>query len=230
MSWTLAPALVTLRRQVDAAYPARSKASDGTIGDTAHSARRSDHNPDGHGVVRAVDITHDPDGGVDCTILARDLVASGDERIKYVIWDGHIWSPARAAEGWRRYHGANGHTHHLHLSVTGSDDGRPWNLPMLVGAPPLYTPPPTPAPPAVAVSPTTPKEDPMTWLISDGLQVWLTDGLTRRAVTLPTDDLGIIAQKLREVVFCGWARNAVKADGVPEVATNAAILASIPIG
>ena len=225
MSWTLAPALVTLRRQVDAAFPARSKASDGTIGDTAHSARRSDHNPDGHGVVRAVDITHDPDGGVDCRLLAGQLAASGDERIKYVIWDRRIWSPGRADEGWRGYHGANGHTHHLHLSVTGSNDGRPWNLPMLVGTPPLYVP---PAPAIPAPTPSE-EEDTMTWLISDGLQVWLTNGIERRAVTLPTDDLGTIADKLRQVVFLGWARNAVKADGVPEVATNAQILASIPV-
>lgn len=225
MSWSLAPSLVTLRQQIDAAFPARSKASDGTIGDTSHSARRSDHNPDGSGVVRAVDITHDPDGGVDCHRLAHELITSGDDRIKYIIWDRHIWSPGRAAEGWRGYHGANAHTHHLHLSASVSDDGRAWNLPMLVGTPPLYAPPP-PTPPAILKE----DDDMPAWLISDGLQVWLTDGLTRRAVTLPTDDLGAIADKLRQVVFLGWARNAVKADGVPEVATNAAILAPIPIG
>jgi|HigsolmetaAR201D_1030396.scaffolds.fasta_scaffold15936_2 hypothetical protein len=49
MAWRLARSLEQLRRQIDAAYPGRSKASDGTIGDVAHSQRNSDHNPDAYG-------------------------------------------------------------------------------------------------------------------------------------------------------------------------------------
>ena len=59
MAWRLARSLETLRAQINALSPNRSKASDGTIGDAAHSARTSDHNPDGGGVVRALDLTHD---------------------------------------------------------------------------------------------------------------------------------------------------------------------------
>ena len=51
MSWTLAPALVQLRQELNARWPGRSKASDGTIGDAAHKARVSEHNPDADGVV-----------------------------------------------------------------------------------------------------------------------------------------------------------------------------------
>jgi len=42
MSWRLARSLEPLRNEVNAAAPNRSKASDGTIGDTAHSSRASD--------------------------------------------------------------------------------------------------------------------------------------------------------------------------------------------
>src|SRR4051794_9209283 len=60
MAFRLAKALETLRSQVNAAHPTRRKASDGWIGDTAHSARKSDHNPNSAGVVCALDMTHDP--------------------------------------------------------------------------------------------------------------------------------------------------------------------------
>src|SRR5262249_36859977 len=63
MVWTgggtrrLAKSLITLIDEVDAKYPDRDRSNDGTIGDTSHQARRSDHNPDSEGVVRALDIT-----------------------------------------------------------------------------------------------------------------------------------------------------------------------------
>ena len=220
MSAHLAPALATLRAQIRAAFPACPPI--GWIGDADHRARKSQHNPDPDGTVDAIDVPHAPGIGLDCHRLTAELIASGDPRLQLLIWDRRIWSRARAGEGWRAYHGASPHTAHAHVETTdaGQHDGRGWNLPMLVGTPPpIPTPPPTP----------TEDDDMASWLISDGAQVWLTDGLTRRAVTAPTDDLGVIAQKLREVMFVGWARNAVKSDGVPEVATNPQILASIPV-
>jgi hypothetical protein len=51
-----------LRLQVDDSYPDRDKSSDGWIGDTSHKARRSDHNPDAKGIVRAIDIDRDLSG------------------------------------------------------------------------------------------------------------------------------------------------------------------------
>lgn len=130
-TWRVAHSLEKLRDQVNAAHPRRSKASDGTIGDAAHAATVSDHNPDRYGIVRALDITHDPVGTsaadrLDAHALADVLVASRDPRIKYVISRGRI---ARSyAKGtikpytWAPYTGADPHTSHAHVSVV--DDSR----------------------------------------------------------------------------------------------------------
>jgi len=55
----LVAAGVKLRKQVDKAFPGRDKRSDGWIGDRAHQARKSDHNPDKNGWVHAIDIDAD---------------------------------------------------------------------------------------------------------------------------------------------------------------------------
>jgi hypothetical protein len=133
--WTLAPCLVTLRAQVNAAFPNRSKASDGTIGDAAHAATKSEHNPDAQGVVRAFDITHDPAHGCDGNRLAAQLVTSRDSRILYVIWNRRIArsypKPGIPAWSWAAYTGPDPHTNHVHLSVVPdarATDARPWRL------------------------------------------------------------------------------------------------------
>lgn len=122
--------LTTLLRQINEKFPYRDKASDGGIGDAAHLSRISDHNPVG-GVYHAYDFDHDPDSnGLDCRVLWRELLASGDSRIKYVIFNRVIWTPGI---GSRPYTGVNAHTLHLHLSVKSGigDDARPWGLPLL---------------------------------------------------------------------------------------------------
>lgn len=126
MSWRLAKSLEQLRIQLNALHPTRSKISDGSIGDAAHSARTSDHNPDAHGVVAAIDITHDPANGVDGHVLATQLTV--DPRAKYVIFAGNIWK-ARTKQ-WEPYHGANRHDHHVHVSVKPEnyDNVEPWAL------------------------------------------------------------------------------------------------------
>lgn len=132
MNWRVAQSLETLRRQVNAMAPGRSVASDGTIGDTAHSARTSDHNPNDDGVVTAMDITHDPMHGLDAGALAEMLRASKDSRIKYVISNSRIFSSKEQPWTWRPYKGANAHTKHVHISVMGAktlyDDERPWAI------------------------------------------------------------------------------------------------------
>jgi len=138
--WRAAETLLVLREQINRAFPARSKASDGIVGDAAHASRASDHNPwviDGNkGVVTAMDITHDPRSGCDANKLVAALHASRDKRIKYLIWNRRI-ANASAIGGvpawtWRSYSGRNPHDHHFHLSVkpekTHYDDRDPWHL------------------------------------------------------------------------------------------------------
>ncbi len=119
MSWRLANSLVELRKQVNEGYPSRSKDSDGSIGDERHSALTSDHNPDQNGIVRAIDITHDPAHGFDSYKFANMLLAKQDPRLKYVISNRRIGAgPAGPQPGvWRKYTGTNPHDHHVHVSV-----------------------------------------------------------------------------------------------------------------
>lgn len=133
MAYRIAKSLATLRDQINEASPNRSKASDGWIGDAAHSSRTSDHNPDKTGIVRALDVTHDPAHGVDGDKLAAALIATKDPRIKYIIWNRRIISgrSGPSAWVWRPYSGANPHTKHLHLSVVSTaagDDGKAWAI------------------------------------------------------------------------------------------------------
>ncbi|MFL6214548.1 MAG: hypothetical protein ACJ74J_11740 [Blastocatellia bacterium] len=124
-SWRVARTLLTLRAQVNAKAPYRSKASDGTIGDARHQSRASDHNPwvrdGGMGVVTAMDITNDPAHGCDAQALAEAIRASRDQRVKYIIWNRRIANSSAiggtAAWAWRAYSGTNPHDHHVHISV-----------------------------------------------------------------------------------------------------------------
>lgn len=126
MAWRLAKSLESLRQQVNGAAPKRSKASDGTFGDKAHAGRFSDHNPDKYGVVRGLDITHDPKHGVDGNKIAAALFAGRDPRLKYVIWDGRIMSGSKGPSPWqwRTYKGKNPHDKHIHISALGGEPGR----------------------------------------------------------------------------------------------------------
>lgn len=127
----VAKSLRVLYDQVNAAYPGRDKSSDGTIGNEAHQATKSEHNPDKNGVVRALDITNSP-GVLSSRKLAEALINSGDPRIYYVISDGEIANPNISNGAWRPYKGSNPHDHHMHISVVEDpdlyDDQRPWSI------------------------------------------------------------------------------------------------------
>ena len=130
-----------LREQFDDTFPSRDRHSDGWIGDTRHSARPSDHNPDAQtGIVRAIDVDRDvsgkakPDLMPDIADQIRLAAKAGDKRISYVIFEGRIAS-AKKGWRWRPYDGANKHNHHCHISFTtaGDTDGSFFNIPMLGG-------------------------------------------------------------------------------------------------
>jgi len=128
MSYFLAASLVKLRNEVNSIWPNRSKVSDGWIGDAAHSARKSDHNPDWsapgrrRGVVRALDITV---RGIDVDLLLKHT--TNDSRVAYVIYNRRIYTHSR---GWYRYNGSNPHTSHVHVSIahtnTAENDLKTW--------------------------------------------------------------------------------------------------------
>jgi hypothetical protein len=117
------PAAIAVLRQATAIKPLRKKASDGLLPSAAHQVQNpnSDHNT-GYGV----DLTHDKLAGIDCSNLFQELKA--DKRVKYLIFQGKIWSAERASEGDRDYDGSNKHNKHLHISIKEGcgDDTSPW--------------------------------------------------------------------------------------------------------
>lgn len=131
-SWRLAKSLEVLLAQVNQMYPHRDKSNDGTIGDTSHAARKSDHNPNGAGVVCAMDITHDPASGCDSYALAEQFRKVKDPRVQYVISNRKIANADVQNWKWRPYTGVNPHDHHVHVSVRQSakfyDDKSAWDL------------------------------------------------------------------------------------------------------
>ena len=135
MSWKLAAAADTLRKQVNSRYPKRDKSSDCTIGDQAHKRRISDHNPDKTGYVMALDL--DEDGWPAHTFadqLIQYMRTSGDRRIKNVVYEGRVASGTYADELWVwRSAPSLGHAHHIHISFAeaGKHDGRPFPLAIL---------------------------------------------------------------------------------------------------
>ena len=137
----LVPCLVQLRTELNELNPGRDRSSDGWIGDAAHRARSSDHNPDETGAVpihdadkadevHALDV--DPDGlpmdQIVAGIVAR-CRAGRENRLRYIIWDRQIWE---ASNEWRAraYNLDDPHTGHAHFSAsydsTREADTRPW--------------------------------------------------------------------------------------------------------
>lgn len=132
MSWRVAESLKTLRRQINDAFPDRDKTSDGSIGDTAHSARKSDHNPNAAGVVTAIDVDENIAGpNSEASGIVAALQASRDPRIKYIIYEKRITVPGDITR-WKPYTGPSPHDHHFHISVASDprlyDDPRPWQI------------------------------------------------------------------------------------------------------
>ena len=126
----LVAAGVKLRNQIDKAFPTRDKRSDGWIGDKAHQARKSDHNPDARGFVHALDIDADlipgrPQASREAAQrLADELVAyaksgkPGADRIRYVVYNDRIASGTYKNHFWTWRGSGYGHMHHIHVSFT----------------------------------------------------------------------------------------------------------------
>ncbi|MEU4163147.1 hypothetical protein [Actinoplanes sp. NPDC026670] len=132
-TWLLVPCLGQLRTELNRLAPNRDKSSDGTIGDSAHQNRVSDHNDDevGRVPIRDADSKHevhaiDLDTDLREPNLTMEMVVqhvlarcrSGTEkRLRYVIYNRRIWE---ASNGWkqRSYTGDSPHTEHAHFSAS----------------------------------------------------------------------------------------------------------------
>jgi hypothetical protein len=139
-SWYLVPCLKTLFAEFDRIAPSRDHTSDGSIGDTAHQAEASDHNPDSKGAVHAIDVDSDLHAAFTMENVIQFFVAqcrknnpNGTDRgrLKYFIYNRRIWS---ASTGWKQetYTGSSPHTEHAHFSceyaATYENDTNPWGL------------------------------------------------------------------------------------------------------
>lgn len=142
VNWVVDRGLLVLRDQVDEMAPTRRKGSDGTIGDPAHQARTSKHNPEHPPPpgnpdyqVDALDLTHDPERGADMASVTERIRLSRDPRVNLVIFNRRKFSsypvPGHAAWTWRPHDG-DPHTGHAHIEVndTHHDDTRPWSIGM----------------------------------------------------------------------------------------------------
>ena len=145
-TWVLVPDLVSLRNEFNALSPGRDKASDGSIGDVAHSQGPSDHNPDETGAtsyedsdnineVHAIDVDEQlrldnwtMDRAVQIIVLRHR--SGQDDRLQNVIHNRVIYS---RTWGWtgRVYTGSDPHTGHAHFSSrygSGSTQSNPENI------------------------------------------------------------------------------------------------------
>lgn len=136
-SWRVARSLEQLRAEVNARFPGRDLSSDGSIGDPAHQARVSDHNPNARGVVQARDFDENDASGGELVgdAIWELLLRTKPRRLKYAIYEGKILS-SYAAHGYppftpRPFDG-NAHPQHIHVSVQDDpalyDDASPWGL------------------------------------------------------------------------------------------------------
>src|SRR3954470_15957939 len=129
--WALTKGLQNLRSQFNARWPNRDHTSDGTIGDSAHQAETSGHNPDDTSGSRAA-WTGDPDSDPevrawDADSDFREPGASAQEVvdhmrhlpglssvIRYIIYNRKMYH-ARDGFAATAYSGASAHTEHIHF-------------------------------------------------------------------------------------------------------------------
>lgn len=142
MSWYTVEGIDTLLAQTNKRWPHRDKRSDGTVGDAAHAARPSDHNPDSKGAVHAVDIDSDLNGSKnDMRWFADQLIAyartnqPGSKRFKNIVFADQVASGTYPAHYWTWRDGDYGHFDHIHVSFStvGEKDGMEYNCPILYG-------------------------------------------------------------------------------------------------
>lgn len=134
---SIPPSLRALFDEANRRWPSRDRASDGSIGDAAHAARASDHNPAERGRVHADDLDKDLRAPFDAFFLGIRLALRGDPRVHYLVrYDGSVgedvifnFESQYVHAGWRRT-GKSDHGSHLHISIwhteAAENDTSPW--------------------------------------------------------------------------------------------------------
>lgn len=160
MSCLCAPALRRLQSEINDKWPDRDRSSDGCCGDSAHAARKSDHNSDATGYAHALDIDENLAPSPDPKpLLWLVPVLLRDSRTKYVIYEKRIYYAACKTHGaacfvtdGHAYDGINAHDKHLHVSITATAtfETRSWLATVPAAPPEEEDMPPAPAP-AIAV-------------------------------------------------------------------------------
>jgi peptidoglycan hydrolase-like protein with peptidoglycan-binding domain len=141
MQWHLNAALTQFRAEVNATFPKRDKQSDGTVGDLAHQAGSSEHNPDPDGSVDAWDCDVDLDGtnddhGPAAKIEALKQAFQAHPASQLWIHNGQIAN--RDVGKWKRrpYTGKNAHHRHIHFQSRPSQEtnATPWRVDHILDA------------------------------------------------------------------------------------------------
>lgn len=122
MTVTLIPSADALRDELHARYG--KSLVIWTVGDRAHAARVSDHNPERwanekvwDGQVHAIDIVNFPRLDALVEWLRLEAKNRREPRITYLIRNRRIAS-AKSAWEWRRYDGEDDHRQHAHISFS----------------------------------------------------------------------------------------------------------------
>lgn len=122
INWFLNRWLTTWREGVNTTYGNRSKHSDGTIGNYAHSVTVSEHNMDPDGSVDAWDMDVNlfnssmPTGSAAELQAIEDLKRAFEKDPGSQLWIHNRQIANRDIDNWRRrpYYGANDHKQHVH--------------------------------------------------------------------------------------------------------------------
>lgn len=126
--WELNPFLTSWRSAVNAAFPHRTKGSDGTIGDLSHSRSTSEHNPDSDGSVDAWDCdinlfgSSHPTGTAEEVAAVRALLKEFQRQPQAQLWifRGQICNRDIGPWKVRPYQGPSPHDHHVHFQSRSS--------------------------------------------------------------------------------------------------------------
>lgn len=149
-TWVTLADLTSLRAEFNALAPGRDKGADGMVGDAAHQAESSDHNPDDTpgsrtphtdsdniAEVHALDVDSTGPWPAGMTMAKAVAVVvnlmhamGGRAPLNYVIWDHHIYEHPAWAKA--TYTGTDPHTNHAHFSSaygSGTGSSNPENYP-----------------------------------------------------------------------------------------------------